>query len=223
VGWNNMPWRSSRRIQEKVTNMRLYYSTNLNPRVAVAVARYLEVPVEFVRASPRDPKNEDAFRHINPNALVPVLVEGNRTLWETDAIACRLAMLASSDFWLAGDQAPEFQMWVSWSTHHFTRAASVFYWEYIIKPKLGLGSASESAIREATGEFHRYAAVLDNALSERTWLVGEMPSYADFRVATALPFAEESKLPWQGYGNIRKWHDRLWQLPAWSNPFNGLA
>ena len=67
--------------------MKLYYSTNLNPRVAVAVARHLKSPVEFVRASPRDPRYEEAFRPINPNTLAPVLVEGDRSYWETDAIA----------------------------------------------------------------------------------------------------------------------------------------
>jgi glutathione S-transferase len=71
--------------------LQLYYSTNLNPRVAVAVARHLKSPVEFIRASPRDPRNEDSFRPINPNTLVPVLVEGDKSLWETDAIACRLS------------------------------------------------------------------------------------------------------------------------------------
>jgi glutathione S-transferase len=35
--------------------MKLYYSHNLNPRVAVAVARYLQSPLEYVRASPRHP------------------------------------------------------------------------------------------------------------------------------------------------------------------------
>lgn len=114
-------------------------------------------------------------------------------------------------------------MWVSWSTHHFTRAASVFYWEYVIKPNLGLGPASGDAIEEATGEFRRFAAVLDDVLSGRAWLIGDKPSYADFRVATALPFAEASKLPLQEYENIRSWHDRLWQFPAWNNPFDGLA
>ena len=67
--------------------MKLYYSTNLNPRVAVAVARHLKSPVKFVRASPRDPRYEEAFRPINPNTLAPVLVEGDRSYWETDAIA----------------------------------------------------------------------------------------------------------------------------------------
>ena len=94
-----------RPIQRKRTGRRLklYYSTNLNPRVAVAVARHLNSPVEFIRVSPRDPRQEDAFRVINPNTLVPVLVEGDKPLWETDAIACRLSMIAGSDFWPTGE------------------------------------------------------------------------------------------------------------------------
>ena len=82
-------------------------------------------------------------------------------------------------------------MWLSWSAHHFTRVASVFFlMEYHIKPRLDLGGADEIAIRQAANEFHFFAAVLENALREREWLVGDKLSYADFRVATALPFAE---------------------------------
>ena len=74
--------------------MRLYYSHSLNPRVAVAVARYLQSPLEYVRASPRHPDQIEGFRLINPNALVPVLADGANTLWETDAIACRPSEMA---------------------------------------------------------------------------------------------------------------------------------
>jgi glutathione S-transferase len=203
--------------------MKLYYSRNLNPRVAVATARYLEAPVELIRASPRNPENEAAFRAINPNTLVPVLVEEHATLWETDAIACRLSMLAKSDFWPTREQAPELQMWLSWSAHHFTRAAGVFYWEFVIKPTFGDRTVDNKAIEEATGDFHRFAAVLEDTLSNRAWLIGNRLSYADFRVATALPFAEASRLPVQRYSHIMSWHERLCQLPAWSNPFKGLA
>jgi glutathione S-transferase len=52
-----------------------------------------------VRATPRHPDHEAAFRSINPNTLAPVLVEEERTVWETDAIAFRLSALAGSDFW----------------------------------------------------------------------------------------------------------------------------
>ena len=54
--------------------MKLYYSPNLNPRVAVAVAKYLKSPVQFIRARPFHPAHMDAFRTINPNTRVPVLV-----------------------------------------------------------------------------------------------------------------------------------------------------
>ena len=202
--------------------MKLYYSQNLNPRVAVATARHLAAPVEFVRASPRAPNNEEAFRPINPNTLVPVLVENGRSLWETDAIACRLSLLLQPDFRCRSDEAPDFQRWLSWGAHHFTRIASVFYWEHLMKPKLGLGATDLAAVEKATPEFHRFARVLEEALASRTWLVGNRPTYADFRVATALPFAEAAKLPLDSYARIKDWHGRLWALPAWSRPFDGL-
>src|SRR5690606_40076174 len=76
----------------------LYYSHNLNPRVAVAVARHLRAQLRFVRAEPMG-RDREAFRAINPNTRVPVLVEPALTLWETDAIAMRLAARFAPDFW----------------------------------------------------------------------------------------------------------------------------
>jgi glutathione S-transferase len=128
-----------------------------------------------------------------------------------------------SDFWVTGDLAPEFQMWLSWSAHHFTQTASVYYWENHMKPMLGLGAADAEVIDQADGDFHRFARVLDDFLAGRTWLVGDQLSYADFRAATPLPFAAVSKMPLAGYANIRRWHDQLWRLPAWRDPFQGLA
>ncbi len=67
--------------------MKLFYSHNLNPRVAVAVARYLLLSGGIRPGKSTAPRRmKQTFRAINPNTLVPVLVEGDRTLWETDAI-----------------------------------------------------------------------------------------------------------------------------------------
>jgi len=202
--------------------MQLYYSENLNPRVAVAVARHLESPVEFVRASPRDPAHEDAFRPINPNTLVPVLVEPDRTTWETDAIACRLSQLAGSDFWPTDERAPELIQWLSWSAHHFTRAGGAFYFEHIVRPKIFTRPVDDAALEDAAAALRRFGPILDDVLANRTWLVGDRLSYADFRVASVLPFAEQARLPVGDYVNIRRWHDRLNELDAWRAPFEGL-
>lgn len=202
--------------------MKLYYSHNLNPRVAVAVARHLKSPVDFVRISPRAPGQREKYQPLNPNALVPILEENGATLWETDAIACRLSQLAGSDFWPAGADAPELQRWISWSSHHFTRVASVYYWEFVVKPAIGLSTPDLAAVAAAEPEFHALAHILDDHLQTRQWLIGERLSYADFRVATPLPFAEAARMPVEGYRNIAGWNARLNALPAWSKPFAGL-
>jgi glutathione S-transferase len=204
------------------TNMKLYYSENLNPRVAVAVARHLSSPVEFVRAMPRHPAHEEAFRPINPNTLVPVLVEEGQTLWETDAIACRLAQLARSSFWRTDERLPQMMMWVSWSTQHFTLPASSHYFERCIRPTFSDVPEDPKVLAKDMVTFKKYAAILDQALKTRRWLVDDQLSYADFRTATVLPFAQRAGLPIAEYPNIVRWYAQLEALDAWREPFAGL-
>ncbi|MEL1265454.1 glutathione S-transferase family protein [Pseudoxanthomonas putridarboris] len=199
----------------------LYYSHNLNPRVAVAAARHLGAPVKFVRADPMG-KDQQAFRAINPNTLVPVLVEETRTLWETDAIVMRLSALMDDAFW-PPDRTEEVMQWVSWSAHHFTKAGGTFYFENIIVPRYFDRPADWKALEEAHEDLQRFGAVLDDHLAGRTWLVGEALTYADFRVASALPFAAEARLPLDGFRNIQAWYARIDAIDAWRDPFNGLG
>ncbi len=202
--------------------MQLYYSTNLNPRVAVAAARYLRAPVEYIAASPRDPANTASFRAINPNALVPVLVDGERRLWETDAITCYLSRAVGSDFWRTGEDAPEMIMWLSWAAYHLNMAGGSLYFDRLIRPRFGLPPAEPTAVTEAMKDFTTHAQVLDDHLAGRDWLLDSGLSYADFRVATALPFAEGAELPLAHFPNIRRWNAALTAIDAWRQPFAGL-
>lgn len=203
--------------------MKLYFSPNLNPRVAVAAARHLAVPLEFIPASPRDATQIAAFRALNPNALVPILVENGRALWETDAIVCRLSAVAGAEFWRTGAEAPLMVQWLSWAAHHLNRAIDPIYFERLIRPRFSGQPLDAALIAEASDDFHRYAAILDAELSGRRWLLGEHLSYADFRVATALPFADAIGLPLAGYPQVRRWHEQLLAIDAWRAPFEGLA
>ncbi len=203
--------------------MKLYYSPNLNPRVAVAVAKHLKSPVQYIRARPFHPAHMEAFRKINPNTRVPVLVEEGRTLWETDAIACRLAEIAGSDFWRGGAELPEMIMWISWGTHHLTRAADPVYFERVVRPQFSDKVMDPAELEEPLREFRQHAAILDAYLADHEWLVGGRLSYADFRVATSLSFAERAGLPLEEFGNVVRWHEQLLALKAWSEPFEGLA
>ena len=202
--------------------MKLFYSHNLNPRVAVAVARYLQSPVEYVRVSPRRPDQIEAFRAINPNALVPVLSDAAGTLWEADAIACRLSAMAGSDFWRTDETLPEMIKWVSWSAYHLTRAADPLYFYRIVAPTFSAEPPDPAIMEQALRDFRTHAAILEAHLQGRKWIMGDRISYADFRVATPLPFAEDAGLPLAEFSNIDRWHQCLNEIDAWRDPFHGL-
>ncbi|WP_431099279.1 glutathione S-transferase family protein [Polaromonas aquatica] len=200
--------------------MKLYYSDTLNPRKVCALARYLQSPVEFIwvelgKGEHRTPQ----FRAMNPNAKVPVLVDGDLALWESNAIMCHLAEKAGSDLWPQDARRIDVMRWLMWDATEFSPLASVFYFEHIIKPRFGLGEPDAAEIEKATPSFERYAKVLDAHLLGRRYLVGDALSVADFAVAIALPYAGQARLPLDNFPEIRRWHDRLSALPAWRDPF----
>lgn len=202
--------------------MKLFYSRNPNPRLAVAVARHLEAGVEYEFASPFSPGQAERFRPLNPNLSLPILVWSGESLWEADAIACRLSRAARSDFWRTGDDEPEMIRWLSWGKENFVRACDVVQFERGTKLRYGLGPTDPRTVEEGLNNFRTAAAILDTALSDRRWLVGNRLSYADFRMATFLPFNDVAGLPLDSYPSVSRWYGRLEEIDAWRDPFKGL-
>lgn len=204
-------------------NATLYFSRNPNPRLAVAVARHLRAPVVFEWAAPLAPGQAERFRPLNPSLRLPILAaEGEAPLWEADAIACRLAQMTGSDFWRRGAELPDMIRWISWSRDHFMRACDTVHFERGTKLRYGLGALDEANVAEGLAAFHASAAILDAQLRRRDWLLPGGLSYADFRMATFLPFNDVARLPLAEHPALDAWHRRLMALPAWADPFEGL-
>lgn len=203
--------------------MKLYFSRNYNPRLAVAVARHLKAPVSYEHASPFDPAQSDKFRALNPNLSIPILVEDDGSaLWEADAIACRLSQLTGSDFWRQGAQQPDMIRWLSWGYWNFVRACDAVHFERGTKQRYGMGPVDQAKVDEGLAEFHRSAQRLEAHLAAQDWLLASGVSYADFRMACVLPYGDLVGLSLTLYPNLQRWHDRLMALPAWADPFAGL-
>lgn len=201
----------------------LYFSRNPNPRLAAAVARYLDAPVTMEWAAPFHPDQAPFFLTLNPTQRIPILVEGDGTsLWEADAIACRLAQLTNSDFWRQGRDQPDMIRWISWGKETFVRACDTVSFETGTKLRYRLGLSDHKAIADGHRGFHDAAPILDRHLASRDWLTGASPSYADFRMATFLPWNDNMQLPLHDYPALAAWYARLQQIPAWSDPFDGL-
>jgi len=202
----------------------LYFSRNPNPRLAVAAARHLAAPVTYEFAAPLAPGEADKYRHLNPSLRLPILVEADgRSLWEADAIACRLSQLVGSDFWRSGAELPDMIRWVSWSRDNFMHACDMVHFERGTKLRYCLGPLDEAVVNRGMQRFHETAAILDAHLSRQDWLLASGLSYADFRMGVFLPYNDVAKLPLADYPALAAWHARLQALPAWADPFEGLS
>jgi glutathione S-transferase len=202
--------------------MKLLFSRNPNPRLAVAVARYLNALVEFEFAAPFAPGQAERYRPLNPNLSIPILVDGDKSLWEADAIACRLSRDCDSDFWRRGDDEPDMIRWISWGKEKFVRACDIVHFERGTKQRYQLGVLDARCVQEGLDLFAKSAVILDAQLAADTWLLVGTLSYADFRMATFLPYNDAARLPLYAYPNIQRWYRRLEELDAWRDPFVGL-
>ncbi|MBI1416296.1 MAG: glutathione S-transferase family protein [Limimaricola sp.] len=200
----------------------LHFSRNPNPRLAVAVARYLDAPVDFAHAAPFAPGQANRFRPLNPGLRIPILEEDGAGLWEADAIACRLSLMTGSDFWRTGKAAPDMIRWLSWGKGNFVQACDMVHFERGTKQRYGLGPVDPAKVAEGLDLFNDSASLLNAALSDRDWLCGDAPSYADFRMATFLPFNDVAGLPLADYPEVLRWYSGLDALSAWRDPFVGL-
>jgi glutathione S-transferase len=204
--------------------MKLFYAETLNPRKACAIARHLGLPVEFRRVdlAAGEHRRPD-YLAINPNGKVPTLVDGDRRLWEADAIMCYLADRAGSDLWPKDDRQIEVIRWLSWNTQHFTHHAGALYFQHLIKPFIGLGGPDPAATGAATAQFRQFAAILNDHLSNRRYVVGDSLTVADFALGVSLPYADKAEIPVGEFPAIERWHGRLSELPAWREPFPNAA
>lgn len=204
--------------------MILYYSDVLSGRKACAAARYLKSPVEFAYLDlGKGEHKAPAYLRLNPNGKVPTLVDGDKVLWEADAVMCELARRAGSDLWPQDERQIDVIRWLSWAAQHFNRACGALYFEHIIRPRFNLGPADAAEVEGAQANFRRFATVLGDQLKGRTWLAGEGVTVADFAVGITLPYAAEAHIPLDEFPEVRRWHDQLNALEGWRDPFPQTA
>ncbi|HET9977590.1 MAG TPA: glutathione S-transferase [Burkholderiaceae bacterium] len=124
---------------------------------------------------------EETFLALNPNALVPVLIDdrdGDFVLWESNTICRYLAAQAGrTDLLPATPRArAEVERWMDWQAGELNNA-----WRYAFMALVRLSPAhtDDNAIAASAAEWNRHMALLDAHL-ERT---GAHVAGADFTLA----------------------------------------
>ncbi len=159
------------------------------------------------------------FLKLNPHGKVPTLVDGDFSLWESNAIIQYLAALQPETPLYPNDVRvrADIARWQFWEASSWAPACMVYVYENVLKPMLNRGEADAEELRKAAEKFHRFAKVLDGHLEGRDWLVGDGITLADIAVAVSFMYAVPGQYPLEDYANIKRWFAQVEALPAWVN------
>jgi glutathione S-transferase len=195
-----------------------FYTNPLSPncRKVDAVARQLDIPLnrKLIDVAKGEQRSR-AYLALNPNGKVPTLVDGDVTLWESNAIQCYLASKVDSELWPKSNARYDIMRWQAWELAHFGAAARVIIFQRIIKQLLGGGPPDAARLEEEEANFKRFAGVLDAQLEGKRFIVADQLTIADFCVASTLTYAEQARLPVSDFANVRRWLRSLDEQPGW--------
>ncbi|MCX2721923.1 glutathione S-transferase family protein [Roseibium salinum] len=162
----------------------------------------------------------DEMRTANPNMKVPTLVIADMKLWEANPMMIYLCDRAGAEAFCPSDLNSRFEIlrWMSWEVQHYNRALGEVIWETIVKPSFDMGEPDQAKIDAGLENYRRFAAVLNDRLSGRNYILGDKVTVTDFAVGAPSAFAlhPQSQIPLQDYPNVEAWYQRLESLPAWS-------
>lgn len=149
------------------------------------------------------------FKQLNPRGQVPVLSDGEVTLWDSLAILVYIARRYASTQWLPTDAVAEAQVmqWLAVSENELlyglARARGIL--------KLGRPFVLETCQAEGKAGL----SVMEQHLAQRTWLVTEQPTIADIACYPYVVLAPEGNIDLTPYPHVCAWLQRVEALPGW--------
>jgi glutathione S-transferase len=150
---------------------------------------------------------------------MPTLEDDGFVLWESNAILFYLAAKRPErGLWPADLRGQaDVVRWLAWQSAHWdAESLGMVTFEKNSKAVLGLGAPDPAFIARGEENFARFAAVLDDQLKKRPWIIGERLTIADFSIGALVPTAERvGLLPSQRFREIGRWYRSLSELPAW--------
>jgi glutathione S-transferase len=176
-----------------------------------AVAYELGVELELITIDIfRGEARAAEFGSLNPNGLVPVLVDRDFVLWESNAILTYLASTSVSPELLPtrARERADVDRWLHWQSAHLAPAMSRVGLECIIKPLTGQASVDHSAAAMAACDFKAHCRALEASLRDKEYIAGRL-SVADFALAAILNHAATVGLCVEPFPRTTAWLRRM--------------
>jgi glutathione S-transferase len=156
------------------------------------------------------------FLDLNPNGMIPVLVDGDVVLYEASAINLYLAEKFGSNLLPKGYDRSLTLQWMFWAAEHWRQGPPALFNERIAKVAMGI-QQDPRVIADADASIRKFAAVLEEHLKGRRYVIGDQVTLADIDLAATFTHLPRTNPPYTEFPNVMAWHQRLLdEVPAWS-------
>jgi glutathione S-transferase len=157
---------------------------------------------------------EPTYLAMNPNGLVPVLKDGEISMFESNAIV-RFLAARHGDGILRPKEAKALaaaEQWMEWQQVNVVPHISTIFWN---KVRLSEQQRSDKAIEGAEAGLARMLPIADKALASSKWFAGDSFSYGD--IVLGVLYWRYSKLDGKTLDqpNIKRWFEALQQRAAY--------
>jgi glutathione S-transferase len=155
------------------------------------------------------------YLSLNPNGLVPTLVDGDVVVWESNAIVRYLGDREGADWFVGGTprHRAAIGQWMDWQIGVLAAALQPVFWELVRKQP---GERDSGLLDRCTRETVAAMTLLDGRLGDVPFLAGDALTAADVAVGVgvhryfALPL-DRPHLP-----ALAAYHERLAARPTFA-------
>ena len=195
--------------------MKLYYFPSPNPQKIRFALNELgvdceTVPVDLLRREQRLPE----FLALNPYGRVPVLVDGDLTLWESHAILAYLGEKTGRLWPTTPALRADALRWLFFLTSAISLPATEVVFNRIAV-KLSGGTPDEAAIARGEKALPDPIGVIDQHLANREWMLGAEFSLVDCDYGPTLNVLDKASFNFGDFPNVRAYLDAIRSRRAW--------
>ena len=188
--------------------------SSINVRKVVWAAQETGVPFERIEAGAAFGvvKTPEYLAH-NPNALVPLLQDGDFFLWESNAIVRYLcALYASAQLYPTNlRQRFDAERWMDWQQTTFNPAGREAFIQWIRTPA---EQRQSELIARSVAATEALLAMLERHLSQRAYIAGDAFTMADIPLGCELHRWFGLPQPRGEWPQVQRWYASLLQRPA---------
>lgn len=151
------------------------------------------------------------YRAKNPNGLVPMLRDGDFTLWESNAIVRYLCAREGKLYPANLQQRFNAERWMDWQQTTLNPAGSPGFKQWI---RVAPAQRNAEAIAQSVAATEPLFAMLDEHLSHQAFMGGDEPTMADIPIACEVHRWWGLPQPRPSWPHLERWYAGWLALPA---------